>query len=131
MIAFWSVATGVFEIVAAIRLRKEIQGEWCVGPERCPLVALRVDPGDLPRPGGPGARLVHRAFAIAFGVLLITLGFRLRSAGQTSEGIPPGVAGTPATLARPMGPAYRAPCVGKQAALPAGLPDESRTLRRA
>lgn len=31
MLAVWSIWTGVFQVVAAVRLRKEIKGEWLLG----------------------------------------------------------------------------------------------------
>jgi uncharacterized membrane protein HdeD (DUF308 family) len=78
VIAAWAIVTGVVEIVAAIRLRKEIQGELWLGLAG---VASVVFGGLLIARPGAGALAVIwivGAYAIVFGVLLVALGFRLK-----------------------------------------------------
>jgi uncharacterized membrane protein HdeD (DUF308 family) len=78
LIAAWAVLTGVFEIVAALRLRKEIRGEWLLALSGILSVLLGV--ALVIRPGAGALALVWLigAYAIASGVLLIALGIWLR-----------------------------------------------------
>jgi uncharacterized membrane protein HdeD (DUF308 family) len=67
-IAAWAVVTGVFEIVAAIRLRSGALS-----------VALGVLVFAFPGAGIVGIAFVLGAYAIAAGLILVMLGIRLRS----------------------------------------------------
>ena len=81
-IAAWMLVTGVLHIAAAIRLRKEIQGEfWMILSGILSIVAaftLWLFPGA----GALSVIWVIGGYAIAFGVSLIILGFRLRARGK-------------------------------------------------
>jgi uncharacterized membrane protein HdeD (DUF308 family) len=78
-IAAWSLATGVLEIAAAVRLRMEIKGEgWMmVGGIASILFALLLML--FPGAGALGLLWLIAAYAIIFGVALVILGFKLRS----------------------------------------------------
>lgn len=82
LIAAWALATGVLEIVAAVRLRKEIQGEWLLAISGVFSVALGVLLALFPGPGAVGLVWYFGAYAIVFGVLLVSLGIRLRSRSE-------------------------------------------------
>jgi len=84
LIAAWAVVTGVFEIVAAIRLRKEIEGEWLMVLSGILSVLFGVALVVYPGAGALAVVWLIGAYAIAFGVLLIALGFRLRSWSRTA-----------------------------------------------
>lgn len=79
LIAAWAILTGVMELVAAMRLRKQVEGEWILGLAGVVsiviglLLALRPDSGLILMVWFVGA------FAILFGVLLIVLSVQLRS----------------------------------------------------
>jgi uncharacterized membrane protein HdeD (DUF308 family) len=78
MIAVWAIVSGIFQIVAAIRLRKEIANEWMLilsGALSVVFGALMIyNPGA----GALAVLWLIAYFAIAFGVLLVILAFRLK-----------------------------------------------------
>jgi uncharacterized membrane protein HdeD (DUF308 family) len=78
LIAAWAIVTGVFEIVAAIRLRKEIEGEFWLGLAGLASVAFGVMLFLQPGAGALAVVWIIGAYAIVFGVFLVALGFRLR-----------------------------------------------------
>jgi uncharacterized membrane protein HdeD (DUF308 family) len=85
VIAAWAVVTGVLEIAAAIRLRREITNEWMLGLGGLLSVALGVMLFMRPVIGGLALVWTIGAYAVIFGVLLISLGFRLRTASAPAK----------------------------------------------
>ncbi len=79
LIAAWALITGIFEIAAAIALRKELSGEWMLGLSGLISIALGVIIFLRPGAGVRGIIWVIGIFAILFGILVTMLGFRLRS----------------------------------------------------
>jgi uncharacterized membrane protein HdeD (DUF308 family) len=78
LIAAWAFVTGILEIVAAIRLRKEIEGEWLLALTGVLSLILAVLFAMAPDAGAVALIWLWGAYAAAFGVLLVWLGFRLR-----------------------------------------------------
>lgn len=84
MLAVWAIITGVFQIGVALRLRREIENEWLLLSAGIAsalfglLLALR------PVAGATAILWLVGAYAIALGILLIILSFRLRSWRQRS-----------------------------------------------
>jgi uncharacterized membrane protein HdeD (DUF308 family) len=79
LIAAWAVVTGIFEIASAIRLRREVRGEWAliVGG------ALSLLFGVLLAVIGPVAGLLSLiwligVYALVFGILMLITAFQVR-----------------------------------------------------
>jgi uncharacterized membrane protein HdeD (DUF308 family) len=77
----WSIVTGLFRIAAAIRLRREIEGEWLLILNGALSVAFGVVIALWPAAGLVTLVWLVGFYAIVFGVILIALAFRLRSHG--------------------------------------------------
>jgi uncharacterized membrane protein HdeD (DUF308 family) len=77
-IAAWAVVMGIFQIVAAIRLRKEIKNEWLLGLSGVLSVFFGIIMFVQPGAGALAVIWVIAAYAIVFGILLIWLGLRLK-----------------------------------------------------
>jgi len=100
LVAAWAIVRGVFLIAAAVRLRKEIRGEWLLALAGVLSVALGVLIFLMPVAGAVAIAFTLGVYAIAFGLVLAVLGFRMKRWShrvmptRRSEMPPPGV-GTP------------------------------------
>ena len=79
VIAVWAIITGAAEIAAAIRLRKYVSGEWLLAISGVASVVFGILVAAVPLAGALVIALWFGAYAFVFGVLLVALGFRLRS----------------------------------------------------
>jgi uncharacterized membrane protein HdeD (DUF308 family) len=77
-IAAWAIVRGLSEIFAAIRLRKELEGEWLLALSGVLSVALGLLLVAAPGAGALALLQWIGAFAVVFGVVTVVLGFRLR-----------------------------------------------------
>ena len=78
LIAFWAIATGVREIIGAIRLRKEIDNEWLLAASGLVSVLFGLLLLTRPAAGALALITVIGAFAILHGLLLVWFSLRLR-----------------------------------------------------
>jgi uncharacterized membrane protein HdeD (DUF308 family) len=82
MVAIWAIVNGLGQIEAAIRLRREIEGEWLLAVAGTFSILLGVAILAVTA-AVPGASLISVGLIIGFwallaGLALIALGFRLR-----------------------------------------------------
>jgi uncharacterized membrane protein HdeD (DUF308 family) len=81
-IAVWALAVGILEIIAAIRLRKVVTGEWwlAVGGVISVIFALLLM--RFPTAGALGLVWLIASYACVFGAIMIVLGFKVHKLGE-------------------------------------------------
>jgi uncharacterized membrane protein HdeD (DUF308 family) len=90
LIAMWAVAIGLLKIVAAVRLRKEIEGEFWLAAAGVLSIACGVLLVARPVAGALAVLWIIGGYAVAYGIVLVALAFRVRgfarAAGSALKG---------------------------------------------
>ena len=92
-IAFWALATGILRIIMAIRLRKEIEGEWWLVLSGLASVAFGVIVMARPGAGALAMLWVIAAWSIIVGIFLVILSFQARGFGRKLAAVKEAVRG--------------------------------------
>ena len=77
-IGAWALIHGVFEIIGAIRLRKEIDNEWMLILSGALSVLFGAAMLVMPSAGALALIWVIGAYSIIFGILFVGFAFRLK-----------------------------------------------------
>jgi uncharacterized membrane protein HdeD (DUF308 family) len=85
LIAVWAIVTGVFQIWAAIRLRERIRGEFWLGLAGVASILFGVILLVFPAAGALALVWLIGSGAIAIGVFLTILGWRLRGVHEMGK----------------------------------------------
>jgi uncharacterized membrane protein HdeD (DUF308 family) len=78
VIAVWAIVHGVFEILAAFHLRRELSNEWLLALNGALTVLFGIVLIFAPVAGALAALWMIGTFAIVAGIVMIALGFRLK-----------------------------------------------------
>jgi uncharacterized membrane protein HdeD (DUF308 family) len=78
LIAAWAVVRGIFEIVTAIQLRREISNEWLLILAAVLSICFGLILVANPGAGALAVVWIIGAYAFIFGLMMIVLAFRLR-----------------------------------------------------
>jgi uncharacterized membrane protein HdeD (DUF308 family) len=78
IIGYWAIATGLFQIIAAIRFRRMIQNEWLFVISAALSIAFGAVLIARPVEGALALVWLIGSYAIVYGALLIALSLRLR-----------------------------------------------------
>jgi len=79
LIGFWAIVTGALEIVTAIQLRREIEGEFWLGLAGFASILFGAFLIARPGLGALAVMWMIGTYAVAFGVLLVAHGLHVRS----------------------------------------------------
>lgn len=85
LIAAWAIVTGILEVMAAIRLRQEIEGEWLLALGGIASITFGVLMVVWPGAGALAVVWLIGSYALVFGLLMVFLAFRLRSWNKSRE----------------------------------------------
>jgi uncharacterized membrane protein HdeD (DUF308 family) len=83
VVGAWAIVTGIAEISAARRLRRHVSGEWLLVVSGILSLVFGVLVIAAPLIGALVIAVWFGAYAFVFGILLVTLGFRLRAWDRT------------------------------------------------
>lgn len=89
LIAAWAIVTGVFEVVAAIQMRKYIKGEWLLILAGIASILFGVLLFINPSAGALAVIWLIAAYALVFGVILIALSLRLHGMVRSTDQMSP------------------------------------------
>lgn len=81
LVAAWAMVIGVLRIIAAVRVRRAITGEWLLALTGLGSIALGLLFLSFPAAGSIALALWVGAYALVMGIALMALGWRLRSWG--------------------------------------------------
>ncbi len=79
VVSAWALITGGLQIAAAVKLRKEIEGEWLLALSGLLSMVLGFLLVFFPDAGAIGLVWYLGAYAVVFGILMVALGWRLRT----------------------------------------------------
>ncbi|HTB15609.1 MAG TPA: HdeD family acid-resistance protein [Bryobacteraceae bacterium] len=85
VIGFWAVLTGVFEIGTAIQLRRYVPGEWLLILTGIVSIIFGVLVFAVPLAGAFAIAVCVGVYATFFGILMVSLGIRLKGRTRTLD----------------------------------------------